>query len=225
MVRLQKDDLSSQSWWTPDQPLPPAKRVTLSNQGVPPMRAMTCLQCGHLSPRVYHDSWMCLIATCEFFWTPTSVASIVGSSINQQFLEGEQPGSFDFDEEFLRYRLTFDKCSTKPAYALVPAQLPYFEKMSGPSASQMKMFYSGLICYQCSNIVHKVQWHHWQCSECRWKYDTGNTRIDLTALNGRHFVSFAGHPPFNPVSDERWFGSRREDPPNPNVSINADASS
>ena len=208
MVRLQKHDLSSEAWWTPNMPEPPARRVTLRPQGVPLMGGMHCPQCGYSSPRIYADNWMCLTATCEFFWTPTSASVVGGSSLSQNFIENVQPHPYDFDEEFLRYRANFDEGSD-PAYALVPALLPYLQRLNGPQASQMRMFYRGLICHQCSNIVPKILWHHWQCKECGWKYDTGNTRIDLSTLVSRHFVSFSGHPPFNPECQEEWFGKRR----------------
>ena len=210
MVRLQKHDLASQSWWTPSQPLPPARRVTLRPQGLPIMGGTSCLQCGLSSPRVYLDNWMCLTPTCEFFWTPNSAGSIAGASYyNQQLVEGVQSTHCDFNEEFLRYSANFDGAPA-PTYALVPALLSYLERMNGPQPSQMRMFYCGLICHQCSNIVPKVLWHHWQCNECKWKYDTGNTRIDLSTLVSRHFVSFSGHPPFNPEYEEHCFGKRRE---------------
>lgn len=192
MVRLQKHDLATQSWWTPSQPDPPASRVTLKPQGVPSMGGLNCLQC------VYADNWMCLTPTCEFFWTPTSTASVAGpSTFDQQAIDEVQPHSYEFNEEFLRYRANFYGAPT-PTYALVPALLPYLERMNGPQPSQMRMYYKGLICHQCSNIVPKVLWQHWQCNECKWKYDTGNTRIDLSTLVSRHFVSFSGHPPCNP---------------------------
>jgi hypothetical protein len=213
MVRLQKHDLQRRSWWTPNQPPPPAQRVVLRPQHATLVEGMPCPQCGIPSPRVYKDNWMCLIPTCDFFWTPTSATSIAAeSSFNQQFIGDIQPNPFEFDEEYLRWRSLYDR-DQRPSYALVPNLLSLLQHLQGTQASQMRLLYRGIVCPNCANIVPKIHWHQWECSECRqFRYTLEHVRIDLSALVSRYFVNYSGHPPFLPEWSEEPFGRRRESP-------------
>ncbi|RMZ92103.1 hypothetical protein DV736_g658, partial [Chaetothyriales sp. CBS 134916] len=188
MARLEKCDLRCKSWWTPNQPSPPARREFLGQTG--PSLTDLCPGCSKRSPWVYDEAPLCLDHHCSSFWTDIS-----GRSSREVVLT-----ELTFATSFLLYRAYLNS-HQHPTFPLARDIVKELNLLTPSALTSSKLLLRGMVCPRCQNIVPKVYWHLWHCDACapdvQRDYPCKPGVSSLEALVPRDFVSYQGHPHFS----------------------------
>ncbi|OQE23857.1 hypothetical protein PENSTE_c008G01386 [Penicillium steckii] len=152
MMRLQKVDLASKSWWAAkDSPDPPIIRDFQTRPA-----SIMCTSCQHSSCIVYKDVWMCLNKNCQAFWKVNGAAPTTALEYDPVFLSHRS----NFEEE---YSLDSEKFVLIPPPPVITADNLNIYRL-GVHARQ------GIVCPLCAKCVARVFWDGWKCSV---KHHTG----------------------------------------------------
>ncbi|KAI3326975.1 hypothetical protein HD806DRAFT_550664 [Xylariaceae sp. AK1471] len=139
MVRLEKIDLASPSWWAlPDNAVNETHAV-----GEFHCREIVCQSCNTLSQEIFKEGWCCLEKTCaEFFRFPNPTVEF---------------DSLQYHENFLNKRKEW--AGRRPLPPLVPA-LPTIRENEFGSEEKFK---GGIVCPTCKIACRRVHWSGWMC--------------------------------------------------------------
>lgn len=143
-MRLQKRDISSQSWW-----------AAKDSPGLPVVRdfdtrpeTMICDACGHESCRVFRGVWMCLGKDCLQFWK----------------VNGESPTTkLEYDPVFLSHRFFWGQDSLPESPDLVPTP-PVITEENRDLWRHGENTRQGIVCPYCHKCVPRVFLNGWKCS-------------------------------------------------------------
>ncbi|KAI0913754.1 hypothetical protein F4823DRAFT_640314 [Ustulina deusta] len=156
VVRLEKIDLDSVSWWMPRD----EERNHMWAVGQFHCRTVACRLCNTESKEIFKDGWCCLEKTCpEFF-------HFSGLDVDINRLQ--------YNENFLNERTMWT--SRIPLQNLMP-DLPIMTP--GVFGSEAK-FKGGIICPTCKSATRRISWDGWTCERaCGFKLSMPPKDIDL----------------------------------------------
>lgn len=142
MFRLQKLNLAEKSWWAPrDSPLPPVSRDYITKAP-----GASCRSCGHESPQIYNEGWMCVNHQCH--------------QMGQ--LPGHNPkATLTFHQLWLNERTEWPM-GKMPEYQLVPSTAGHNNK--GTTFSTTLAAWKGFICPSCHCCNSRIDWAYQTCA-------------------------------------------------------------
>ncbi|OTA54703.1 hypothetical protein K449DRAFT_377378 [Hypoxylon sp. EC38] len=149
MVRIEKINLDSRSWWTPKESIGRDAGEFKPGQYSCPLS--TCHACRKESKKMYKQGWTCLNEECaQFFQFPAHI------DVNE----------LEYNDHFLNERTAFT--GPQPKYDLIPA-LPCIK---GDASGSEKEYKQGIVCPKCHGCSRKIQWNYWYCEnrECDFKH-------------------------------------------------------
>ncbi|KAJ5983196.1 hypothetical protein N7481_005295 [Penicillium waksmanii] len=144
MMRLQKIDLTSKSWWAAKgSPEPPANRDFHTRPD-----AMICHACSHESCRIFKGVWACLNEDCPRFW---------------EFINGPPTTELEYDPVFLSHRFFWDVANLPESPTLVPLPpvITDDNRLGYRVGDQARR---GFICPNCRKCLPRVFWKGWNCT-------------------------------------------------------------
>ena len=171
MIRMEKVDLYSKSWWAAKDSklLPGAGKIT-------PAKAIRreCFFCGGISPTIFKRGWICLRQTCLAFWT------VDGLPIDS--LEAS------YDEAFINERTGFD--GFEAPFMTTPK--PLDPTVALPVSKQC---WKGMVCPKCGRCIQRVHWDGWRCpnNNCDYLHTVPHKVTPSSALLGDLTAPFSGH--------------------------------
>lgn len=139
MVRLEKIDLNSQSWWAA------ATQTPKSLDTVTKVPELECSQCHETSKHVYTAGWTCLNQDCSKFFV---------------FEEEPENAKFSYTAEFLAQRTSYDGIEPD---SLAPPLLTSeaLEAMDGVGYEVVCK--RGIVCPECGCCSRRLLWDRWAC--------------------------------------------------------------
>ncbi|KAI0425275.1 hypothetical protein F5Y09DRAFT_352535 [Xylaria sp. FL1042] len=178
VVRLQKIDLNSTSWWMPQG----EERNNTYAVDQFHCRTATCPFCNTTSKEIFKEGWCCLTKTCdEFFHIP----GLVGD-----------PHSLQYSQDFLNERTAWT--AEKPLGNLVP-DLPSLPlEMFGSEAA----FKGGIVCPVCKTPTRRISWGGWTCEKaCGFELSMPPKDVPLEKINRETQLTFRNKPKFYQVDN------------------------
>lgn len=154
MVRLEKIDLKSKSWWAAaDTPLPNPERdlnAFTTTSG-------TCVTCKKASQEIFQQGWTCLHTTCSQYFhfnIPASVSHF-------EFYDG-----LVYNLNFIEKRSQYQGIISQP---LVPV-LPLMDSIGTDFFGCESHFGKGVVCPKCFSCSRRTKWEGWSCENlsCDW---------------------------------------------------------
>jgi len=154
MLRLEKIDLASSSWWAaPDKALSNLHKV-----GEFTCKAIVCGSCGIMHKQIFTEGWCCLKRTCPMFF------AFADKNINLNDLH--------YSEEFMNERTKWEGKGPQP---LVPS-LPQRDGRFGSEA----IFKDAIICPGCKYACRRIDWDGWRCEKgCGFTHILKPTQVPL----------------------------------------------
>lgn len=177
MVRLEKVDISSTSWWAPADTT--ARDEYAVGEYTCPV-AM-CQACGKPSKEIYEKGWTCLESSCpEFF--------------RFHLANGEGPVGLKYNVSFLRERTAFR--SNIPLSPLVP-ELPSLIGNNGIGTGKESR--NGIVCPICRRCSRRLKWSGWECETdgCTFRHTIPFTTMTPQDIE-QEMIAFKGRSYFNP---------------------------
>ncbi|KAI0521616.1 hypothetical protein F5B22DRAFT_661958 [Xylaria bambusicola] len=142
MIRLQKIDLSSISWWMPQG----QERNGMFAVGQFHCRTSTCESCNTESKEIFQEGWCCRTMNCP------------------NFFRFQHPGvdadALQYNDNFLNERATRDP--TVEVGPLIP-ELPVLKPECYGSEKEFK---NGIVCPDCKSATQRKSWDGWTCDKC-----------------------------------------------------------
>jgi len=157
MVRLEKVDLTSQSWWSPKvEDMSPVGPETVQTDArtidpAPAARqcaAMQCAECKETSKEIYTEGWACLTAGCSKFFD-------FGHVVDDQQLT--------YHPAFLQERTSYTGNAPGPLSPPLISDADLIE-MSAFRAENISK--KGIVCPDCRCCVLRRHWDQWACESC-----------------------------------------------------------
>ncbi|KAI0401608.1 hypothetical protein F4802DRAFT_618804 [Xylaria palmicola] len=139
MVRLQKINLDSISWWAAQG----AERKDMHPIGDVQCHLVTCTSCQMPSKEIFTEGWCCLKKDCPMFF------NFADPNVDFDKLQ--------YNESFLNERTPW--ISSLPLKDLVP-KLPSIGK--GQCGSE-ECFKDGIVCPNCRVASRRASWEGWRC--------------------------------------------------------------
>ena len=171
-VRVQKLDLTVQSWWAPvDSPMPPQEH-DFTTRAI----CQNCHHCGEPSTQVYEKGWMCLNEKCQDFFK----------------IDGNKVTEYRLNLVFLNERFTQQ---LKPSMPLVPK--PPEDGPMGGLQWLSRAAWKGVPCAHCGGCIAGQGWHVWKCEtpQCGWTYSLKHPDISYTKYQTNGGRGYEGHAP------------------------------
>lgn len=142
MVRLEKIDLTSSSWWAPRHNETEATSNVINNIRC---KEIACASCIVPSKMIYEQGWCCLNKSCEKFF---------------QFLDQS------IKADALTYNSTFLNERTKwKGGAPLPKLVPSFPKIKKNEYGSEVEFKGGIACPNCLVPIRRIHWNGWICEQ------------------------------------------------------------
>ncbi|KAF2454032.1 hypothetical protein BDY21DRAFT_291810 [Lineolata rhizophorae] len=165
--RFEKLDHKCPGWWHPQD----QESSQLGAYG--PIHNQTCTCCGHSSPQVYKQYWICLNHACEQFWKP-------GDNNSPHIAED----SLEYDERFL-HAFTPWPSSIAP-YPLRPALMP-LEEYHNIRSDESENAIKGIVCPKCGRCTGRGEFYGLVCGNpnCDFTYKAPKEVIPPIALHDR----------------------------------------
>ncbi|KAI0975589.1 hypothetical protein F4678DRAFT_456941 [Xylaria arbuscula] len=178
VIRLQKIDLNSVSWWMPQD----KEQDNMSTVGQFNCRTLLCQSCEIQSKEIFEQGWCCLQATCQkFFHFSSSDVDI---------------NNLQYHENFLNERTTW--ASKKTLQSLLPG-LPTLTANKFGSEAEFKR---GIICPTCKIPIRRISWNGWTCEKaCGFKLSMPPKDIDMKLVHEETQLAFRGKTKFFEVDD------------------------
>ncbi|KAI1181152.1 hypothetical protein F4777DRAFT_592799 [Nemania sp. FL0916] len=159
-VRLQRIDLETMSWWTPE-----GRGTTkdMHEVGQHYCRMITCQVCGTSSKETFRQGWCCLNKACQQFF---------------RFLTpGVDVDTLQYHPDFLNERVHWN--SDCPLPELIP-DLPVLDRQSYGSEARFKR---GIVCPNCSFASRRISWGGWRCEKgCGFELSMPPRDIPMTLI-------------------------------------------
>ena len=148
MYRLEKIDLLSDSWWTPE-----GKEAENFKPGEVYSGIWECNSCSSVSKQIFRQSWTCLKHTCsQYFQFPFAI----------------NVDDLTYDEKFLKERTAFEnflynaetgeiragRTPPKLCPDLPPA--PNGQTTFGTE----DLYFRGIVCRKCGSCITRLYWGH-----------------------------------------------------------------
>lgn len=154
MVRLEKIDLGTKSWWAPaGSPLPDPQRninaITTTSQ--------VCPKCQQQCAAIFEQGWCCLNTLCRGFFEFDLLDTVSQEAFYKALV---------YNPSFLEKRTLFQGQITQP---LVP-QLPAIDQIGTSLLGYESQFKEGVVCPDCGACSRRIQWEKWSCEnpDCSW---------------------------------------------------------
>ncbi|KAF3065221.1 hypothetical protein GL218_02397 [Daldinia childiae] len=159
MVRLEKVNLTSRSWWAPrGVSAPEAGEFGVGEYSC---TSSTCTACQNPSKEIFEQGWTCLNSQCSgFFKFSTSL------DVNE----------LKYNDAFLRERTEYS--GTPIEDSLIPA-LPSDRKGTIGSEKEYKQ---GIHCPKCGCCSRRIKWDGWYCENAECDF-THAVPIKMTPLD------------------------------------------
>ncbi|KAI1433279.1 hypothetical protein GGR50DRAFT_515609 [Xylaria sp. CBS 124048] len=141
VVRLQKIDLTSISWWMPLG----QERVGEHQVGDYQCPVANCETCNVASKQIFEQGWCCLHESCQnFFFFRDPEVDTDKLNYNQHFLNERREWSWESPLEPL---------------------LPIFQPMQPNELGSEPRFKGGIVCPNCKFASRRISWDGWQCEK------------------------------------------------------------
>ncbi|KAI8623146.1 hypothetical protein F5Y19DRAFT_482041 [Xylariaceae sp. FL1651] len=141
MVRLEKIDLESPSWWVPQG----VDQNELYAAGQYNCRVFICQFCRSPSKEIFQEGWCCLDKSCAEFFRFTD------PSVNIDDIH--------YHENFLKERNPWARKGT------VQPLVPSFPAMSENQFGSEEKFKGGIVCPTCKFASRRKKWDGWYCEK------------------------------------------------------------
>lgn len=150
MVRLEKVNLESTSWWTPVN----ATNTGEHKVGEYACQVRKCPTCEKPSKERYKNGWTCLESTCPDFFKFENINS-------------QGAISLEYTDSFLGERTAFR--SERPLCSLIP-ELPSLEGDNALGTGKASR--NGIVCPICRCCSRRLKWEGWECEteDCSFKH-------------------------------------------------------
>ncbi|KAI1392335.1 uncharacterized protein F4822DRAFT_441355 [Hypoxylon trugodes] len=156
MIRLEKVDLASKSWWTPNGC--DGHDADEYEIGEYSCSSRICQDCQVSSKEMFTQGWACMNKDCARFF---------------EFDHSIDIDKLTYADAFLRERTAYT--GTQENGPLVP-ELPISDDSESGSEERFKQ---GIVCPQCRCCSRRIHWSYWDCEnkECDFRY-----RVDLNII-------------------------------------------
>lgn len=157
MVRFERVDYHSKSWWTPAQDTFPCL------EDIPKVMSITCRLCGLESKAIYTLGWTCLNNKCTDFFNS---------------LENIDYDELDYHADFLAERTPYIGDTPPPLSPQVLSQESQDEQ--GLFGTE-KIYKKGIVCPECSCCTRRLDWRQWICENkrCRARYQLSQKPMSI----------------------------------------------
>lgn len=141
MVRVEKVDLVTKSWWAPVGSSPPP-----ANRDLEEFKTISavCILCHETSKEIYTAGWTCLNQKCEAHF---------------HFSDADH-GKLDYNENFMNERTRFDGNCDEP---LTPPLITNEEIQLLDMFGVERYCARGLVCPICKGCCRRIEWDKWSC--------------------------------------------------------------
>ena len=175
MVRLEKVNTTSTSWW---EPISESRDKYAVGEYVCPVKV--CQACGKPSKEIYENGWACLESSCSEFF-------------KFDLPEGEAKVSLKYTTNFLRERSTFR--SEIPLCPLVP---PLPSSIDNNGIGTGKASRNGIVCPECRRCSRRLKWDAWECETdgCTFRHILPFSTMTVQDIE-QEAASFKGREWFN----------------------------
>ncbi|KAI0602778.1 hypothetical protein F4775DRAFT_600732 [Biscogniauxia sp. FL1348] len=169
MVRFEKMDLQTRSWWSPANGPEPDRHDVGDYQ----CHKETCSFCNRESKEIYIQGWTCLQRACKKFMA-------FNTPINVDDLE--------YNENFLGERTLYR--GSGPRFPLVPALPSAFLIEDGAKYGVEREYKEGIVCPQCSLASRRLDWNGWYCERpgCDFTYATPMRDVPLHLIKAETYL-------------------------------------
>ncbi|KAI1361897.1 hypothetical protein F5Y08DRAFT_355731 [Xylaria arbuscula] len=159
MMKLQKIDLNSPSWWVPKG----HEGENMCAIGQFHCRVFTCTSCNKESKEIFQQGWCCINASCpKFFHFSTPEVNF---------------DSLQYNDTFLNERVSRDQ--TVEVQPLIPS-LPFMEPTLYGSE---KKFKDGIVCPTCRCASRRQSWNGWTCENCGFQLSLPPQDVDMAKIH------------------------------------------
>ena len=180
MVRMQKIDIASKSWWAPITSGPVPMAATL--KPVSP-KSQACPQCQFSSPEIFQQGWTCLQWDCKAHFKFFAVA---GDGVEIQVTDG----TLDYNEMFMNKRQIWKQPSTPGRnFPALSPPLPKDEDCThlGQFGYEQICKY-GIVCPQCNSCIRRIFFDRWECEtqDCNFVHQVKQyaVSVDTACIGG-----------------------------------------
>ncbi|KAI1500619.1 hypothetical protein F5X99DRAFT_429281 [Biscogniauxia marginata] len=165
MIRFEKIDLQSRSWWTPKYGPEPDKHLV----GEYRCKVRACSVCKDQSKEIFEQGWTCLNKACDQF---------------SKFDRAIDVDSLRYNIDFLRERTAYS--GNPPEFPLVPSLPSSALVESGEKFGTEKEYKGGIVCPRCSFASRRIQWERWVCEneECDFSYTVPMRKVPTDHIEG-----------------------------------------
>jgi hypothetical protein len=171
MVRLEKIDLSSKSWWAPCDSPP-----VLEDRDLDAFKTTSkkCDSCNEESKEIYNAGWTCLWPQCLAYF----------------HLEREvDEKDLDYNEAFLKERSQFQGSIREP---LVPKLLTDNDLEVTGAFGIERAYARGIVCPECQGCSRRLEWDRWTCEAtpgCKFVHKISQKPVSVATAIGDSFTS------------------------------------
>ncbi|KAK5626795.1 hypothetical protein RRF57_002510 [Xylaria bambusicola] len=159
MMRLQKIDLDSASWWMPQG----QERNGMFAVGQFQCRAFTCNSCNLSSKEIFQEGWCCQTMDCPNFFRFSRY--------------GVDNDRLRYNDNFLNERAI--RNSAIPIGDLI-RDLPKLESGHYGSEAQYK---NGIVCPECKCATQRKSWDGWTCDKCGFQLLMIPKNVDMLKIH------------------------------------------
>lgn len=170
MIRLEKINLASPSWWAPVTA--PEPTFTGPNDFVNAEKL--CKSCKTSSEEMFENGWVCLNRDClDYFGCGLQVGPT------------HVPANRVYNQNFLLKRSLYTGPALNP---LSPVKLTDSELQNSNLFGVEKELKGGVVCDNCQACVLRRNWSTWDCDtpDCGWKYELTQKVITIDDLKAEN---------------------------------------
>lgn len=180
MVRLEKINLETESWWSAQTTEPPTEmtKFQLGNElaHTPTPAKVRCKSCSQESKAIFTIGWACLHSQCAKFFD-------FGCAVEAEDLKYHE----DFLLERTPFKVNIDgKGRDNAPPDLRPALLTEETKLSYEHSGTEAECHRGIVCPKCHGCSRRVDWDGWKCeyAPCDFVY-----KLPLTSITAAEAIA------------------------------------
>jgi hypothetical protein len=150
MVRMEKIDLATTSWWLPQKDVNPVAQTTPAKANF-----QSCEVCGKASKALYNQGWTCLETECNAFFRFSG--------------KGYDDASLAYNVDFINERTPY----TGPdPPSLVPSLMTDDDLVARNAYGIESECKKGIVCPKCRCCSRRREWLQWSCENenCDFTY-------------------------------------------------------